>query len=343
MRAETTRQILGEVTKEHRRGGIDVFLSYFYNAHFDPAGFDELRRTGIPSINFYCNSIYQFELVSAVAAKADYAWHAERDARPRYLSVGASPVWVQMGADPNVYHPVEGAARRNAACFVGQRYADRDRWMASLIKAEVPVEIYGPGWRADASRSEQSETRSQEYLGRVQPVAGSFGSYLQALAKTFRCHGWISGSLRLGRQWRYRRDTRRLSPLFERHARGPIPFEKISEIFGMHDVCINFSNVWADGRPGSDLIPHVRLRDFEAPMCRTCYLTGETEEIHHFYEVGHEVDTYSSAGEFVDKVKFYLRDHYAAERLRENGYRRARAQHTWSARFTELLTKTGIA
>jgi hypothetical protein len=31
--------------------------------------------------------------------------------------------------------------------------------------------------------------------------------------------------------------------------------------------------VWADGRSGSPLIPHVRLRDFEATMCRACYLT----------------------------------------------------------------------
>ena len=147
-RARTTEQILAEVAAAKQHGGVDLFLSYFYNSHFDPAGFDELRRLGVPSINFYCNSIYQFELVAGVAAKADISWHAERDARDSYLAVGARPVWVQMGADPAVNRPAGVAARMPAACFVGQNYADRDRWMAALIRGGVPVVIYGPGWGA---------------------------------------------------------------------------------------------------------------------------------------------------------------------------------------------------
>src|SRR6266511_2179574 len=73
-RAETTEKILEEVREARGRGPVHLFLSYFYNAHFDPAGFDELRRLGIPSVNFYCNSIYQFEQVAAVAARADFSW-----------------------------------------------------------------------------------------------------------------------------------------------------------------------------------------------------------------------------------------------------------------------------
>src|SRR5438477_4323262 len=144
MRARTTEQILDEVRFAHRERPVDLFLSYFYNSHFDPSGFNELQRLGVLSVNFYCNSIYQFELVREVAAKADFAWHAERDARILYLDAGANPIWVQMGADPQVYHPVNGIERRQKACFVGQRYADRDRWMAVLIKEQIPVDIYGP-------------------------------------------------------------------------------------------------------------------------------------------------------------------------------------------------------
>ena len=100
VRARTTEQILAEVRVAHRRTPVDLFLSYFYNAHFDPAGFDELRCLGVPSVNFYCNSIYQFSHVAAIARKSDFSWHAERDARDSYLAVGGNPVWVQMGADP---------------------------------------------------------------------------------------------------------------------------------------------------------------------------------------------------------------------------------------------------
>jgi hypothetical protein len=66
-RTRTTEKILDEVRIAHRLSPLHLFLSYFYNSHFDPAGFSELRRLGIPSVNFYCNSIYQFNLVAAVA------------------------------------------------------------------------------------------------------------------------------------------------------------------------------------------------------------------------------------------------------------------------------------
>src|SRR5262249_3216958 len=102
-RAQTTERILNEVREAKRQGPVHLFLSYFYNAHFDPTGFDELRRLSIPSVNFYCNSIHQFKLVAAVASRADFSWYPEKAARASYLAVGAHPVWVQMGADPNIY------------------------------------------------------------------------------------------------------------------------------------------------------------------------------------------------------------------------------------------------
>jgi len=70
---------------------------------------------GVPSINFYCNSIYQFENVASIAAKADFAWHTEKDARSLYLAVGANPIWLQMAADPAVYHPIPASPRRARA------------------------------------------------------------------------------------------------------------------------------------------------------------------------------------------------------------------------------------
>jgi len=339
-RTEITEQIVDEVRTAHRQRSIDLFLSYFYNAHFDPTGFDELRQLGVPSVNFYCNSIHQFANVAGIAAKVDYSWYPEKNARELYVRAGAHPVWVQMAADPEVYRPVPRVPRKTSACFVGQRYADRDRWMASLIRAEIPLEIYGPGWGSEAKRNgEQATNSALSYLGRVQHRPGTVSSYLASARQLVSDYGLFAGALRLTKQIRYRQETRRLSPLFVSHAKGSVPFEKIAEIFASHEVILNFSNVWADSRPASTLIPHVRLRDFEAPMCRTCYLTGHTEEIGEFYEIGKEIDTYRTRDELVDKTRFYLNDQGAAERLRRAGYERARRDHTWSRRFQELFAK----
>lgn len=347
IRARTTEQIVTELREAQRRAPTDLFLSYFYNAHFDPAGFAEVRGMGIPSINFYCNSIHQFDLVKDIAARVDFAWHAEKDARPQYLAAGANPVWAQMAADPEVYRPVSVATRKPSACFVGQRYADRDRWMAALVRAGVPIEIYGSGWgcgaESDQAGNHVEHQSEKNVLGRSRAPVGSWRSYLYAAHQNIRRNGVASGVMRSARQLSYRRETRSLARLLAANARGTVRPGGIAGVFSEHEVCLNFSNVWSDGRPGSRLIPHVRLRDFEAPMCRTCYLTGYTEEITEFYESGREIDTYRSPEELVDKTRFYLQHDTAAEKLRDAGYRRAVADHTWTRRFAELFRKTGLA
>ena len=78
-------------------------------------------------------------------------------------------------------------------------------------------------------------------------------------------------------------------------------------------------------------------------MCRTCFLTAQTDEIEEFYEVGKEIDTYRTTEELIDKTRFYLSHPATAETLRAAGYARALRDHTWERRFEELFRKTGIA
>lgn len=347
VRADLTQRMIDEVRQAHRDHPIDLFLSYFYNAHFDPAGFAEIHQLGIPSVNFYCNSIYQFDLVAEVAAAANWAWHAEKHARSLYLNVGARPVWVQMGADPDVYRPIMGEQRQPNACFVGQRYADRDRWMFRLAQAGVPLAIYGPGWVGNDGAATTGPTGAVvaecgPYLGRRNYAPGSLPAYLNVIARNIEKSGLCGGLARSWRQACYRRESRRLLPALAPWAQGPVPFTQICSVFSRHEVVLNFAAVWADGAPGSNLINHVRLRDFEAPMCRTCYLTGHTDEIEEFYEVGKEIDSYRSPEELVEKIRHYLRHPQDGERLRDAGFRRAVGQHTWNHRFAQLFSEIGL-
>jgi spore maturation protein CgeB len=343
-RSQITQKIIDEVKQAHRQNPIDLFLSYFYNSHFDPAGFEEIHQLGIPTVNFYCNSIYQFELVAQIAAKVNFSWHAEKLARESYLKVGANPVWVQMGADPDVYHPVENISRQPKACFVGQRYADRDRLLAELINNQIPIDIYGSGWvkavESDKNSAQSQEESKTEYLGRKLQAPGSFNSYAHTAWSFIKNEGAIAGLKRTIRQLNYRSQSRQLDSIIAKSAYGFA--ESITETFAEYEVILSFSNVWADGRPGSKLIPHVRLRDFEAPMCRTCYLTRHTDEIAEFYELGKEIDTYSSSEELVEKTRFYLNHPDEAEKLRNAGYQRALRDHTWECRFEQLFKEIVI-
>lgn len=361
VRSQLTEAIVDEVKQLHQKQKIDLFLSYFYDSHFDPSGFSEIRKLGIPSVNFYCNSIYQFELVAEIAAAVDYAWHAEKHAKNSYLNVGASPIWVQMGGNPDLYTPVKNISRQKKACFVGQRYADRAIYLASLIDAEIPVNIYGKSWgwepsiqsniieeKQDQDKQNKLDDKVNEdsrnqtsYLGRSTPPIGAWQSYLNVISQTLGEFGLLKGSLNIVKQFQDRQQTKQLMPKLKRAAQGFA--DSIPETFSTHEVVLNFSNVWANGRPGSALIPHVRLRDFEAPLCKSCYLTGYSDEIAEFYDLGKEIDTYRSPEELVDKTRFYLEHPEAAAQLREAGYQRALRDHTWESRFRELFSKIGLS
>jgi hypothetical protein len=244
-----------------------------------------------------------------------------------------------MGADPKICHPVDGVRRELKVCFVGQRYADRDRWLAALVKADVPIAIYGSGWCPDEDNKPSARKRPI-YLGREQLTPGTLSSYLRAVSCAVRSAGVLGGLFRVAAMSKYRSATRKLDPLLCLHAKGRAG--DLSTTLSGYEVCLNLSNVWADGFPLSPLLPHVRLRDFEAPMCRTCYLTGHSREITEFYEIGREIDTYRSKEELVDKTRFYLRHPETAERLREAGWQRARRDHTWQQRFVRLFRATGL-
>jgi spore maturation protein CgeB len=245
-----------------------------------------------------------------------------------------------MGADPDLYHPVD-VPRRAQACFIGQNYADRAQSAAALINAGVPVEVYGSGWGGPATPPAAGD-RETSYLGRPQPAPGSTGGYVKVIREIIARDGVVAGTKRIAGRLAHRRSQRQHAALFQAHAGGPIPFTQMLDVFGRSEVCLNFSNVWADGQPGSRLIPHVRLRDFEAPMCRTCYLTGHSDEVGEFYDIGREIDTYRTTDELIDKTRFYLSNPDAAERLRDAGYQRARGHHTWTHRFAELFAKAQI-
>jgi spore maturation protein CgeB len=92
----------------------------------------------------------------------------------------------------------------------------------------------------------------------------------------------------------------------------------------------------------AERLTHLRLREFEAPMSGALYLTEDQPELAEYFEPGREVLTYTSPDDLLDKARFYLARQEDSERIRHNGWLRARREHTWQQRFKELFDVLGF-
>ena len=71
-RIKFSEMLLSDIKEQHLQKKIDLFFSYFYSASILPEVIDEIRALGIMTVNFYCNNIHQFDLVSEIAPHYDY-------------------------------------------------------------------------------------------------------------------------------------------------------------------------------------------------------------------------------------------------------------------------------
>ena len=85
------------------------------------------------------------------------------------------------------------------------------------------------------------------------------------------------------------------------------------------------------------------MRDFEAPMSGSLYLTHNNPDLHALYRVGEEIVTYSSPEECADRVVYCLSHESQAQEIARAGRERARREHTWDHRLARLLALLGAA
>ena len=81
----------------------------------------------------------------------------------------------------------------------------------------------------------------------------------------------------------------------------------------------------------------INLRIFETLAARSFLLTDYTCELAELFKVGQEIETYSSAEELEDKVKYYLQHDDQRIKIAQKGYEKFLESYTWKSRLTELL------
>lgn len=86
----------------------------------------------------------------------------------------------------------------------------------------------------------------------------------------------------------------------------------------------------------------MKLRDFDATMCGSVYVTSRSKSISMIFEEGVELDCWSSFEECANKIKFYLDNNDCSEKMGRAARKAAIQRHSWDIRISETFAKLGF-
>lgn len=82
----------------------------------------------------------------------------------------------------------------------------------------------------------------------------------------------------------------------------------------------------------------IKARVFEVPGAGGCLLTESAEHLEDYYRSGSEVEIFEGVDDLAEKIRFLLTHPRHRDAMAQTGYRRTQAEHTYEARFAELLS-----
>jgi spore maturation protein CgeB len=320
----TNERLLQAFRDALRTAPIDLFYAYLYSSVVYPETIDLIRQSGVPTVNFSCNNVHQFDLVRDIAPRFDACVVPEVAAQHDFLAVGARPLRIQLAANPRVYRPLP-EPRVYDVTFVGQRYADRAQFLSYLRCNGVDVRAWGAGWQP-VKRLDVAHARAALALVEDERFDGLARLVRQRLAR-----GWVP------------QDSEAPANGVDTSAfGGPRLLQRdLIRMFSQSRISLGFATA-GDSHLGAHRLTHLRLREFEAPMSGALYLTEQQPELAEYFQPGTEILTYSDRGDLLDKVSYFLGHPEQAERIRRAGLERARREHTWQHRFSDLFRALGL-
>ena len=332
-RSRVTKELLRQIRVAHSERLIDLFFSYFYDACVLPEAIDEIRSMGIKTVNWYCNGSYQLHLVSEISPHYDWCLVPERFRLDDYKAMGANPIYCQEAANPNICKPYDLPVEFDVT-FVGQAYGDRPAYIKYLLDQGIDVRVWGWGWQ-DFSPDRMSVRRFQ-FLDRPIRIAKAL-----LTPAGWRAVGRRLINLAAASSEKTAKGCPEQVRLPASVLGGILSDEEMIRMYSRSKINIGFSTC-GNTHETERRILQVRLRDFEVPMSGGFYMVEYMEELKEFFEVGKEMICYYDKADLVHKIKYYLSHDSEREEIRQAGYLRAKNDHSWQKRFTDVFNQAGL-
>lgn len=309
-KARTWEKTLAFSREQQMRGGVGFFLGYLYPWQVDEAAIRELQRSGIPCVNFFCDNLREFRKIPAAYQHFDLHWVPEYEALPMYRKAGLPhvhapmPCWV-----PERYRSLP-AKESGLPTFIGTADVLRHNLFSEAFASGADFTVCGRGW---------ADQPAIESLA-VAPKAGLVRSQFMF----FRRHG-LAG---LRSKIVDKLNPPHLQTIPSSRAGRMLSSEDYVRITREAPVTLGVSRVPSPAYSLRNPVKYSRLRDIEAPMLGACYLTEYTEGLASLYEIGKEVEAYTSPDDLTEKLKHLSRSPEKRRQLRIAGQRRALTDHS---------------
>ncbi len=303
-RGEMSERLWDQIRIAHAARPLDAVISYCFSSDIEAALIERTVASGIPWVNFYCDSTYAFDRVEALARVTSLNWFPERAAAPSYRAAGRPALCRPYAMNPAALPEAACETADYALGFVGAPTGNRVLRLAGLRLLGCSTEVRGEGWqRAKTSPVGPGAARPQPPRDR-------------------RARG------RLGE----RVLMRALRP-FVRRWGGALTDDEMAPFLSRCRMVLGLN----EGRDTQGRYrSYLKLRDVEFPGFGCCYLTQDCEDVAHAFDVGREVFTFRHLAEAASLVRRNMRHPEAARAMGRAARRRVLAEHTWAARLPEL-------
>lgn len=318
MKEKVSEDLLQLFNNENSKKHIDLFFGYFTEGMIDFSILSEIKKKDVVTTNFSCNNIHQFYLVKNIAKYFDYNLYSEKDAKKHYDGIRVNSIWWPMASNPKYFFPRD-IKKNYKVTFVGANYGLRAKYINYLLEHNINVDVFGPGWKFGANTKSRSLLKHYSLIAQyfMQINVNNQAKYSGLIAE----HDF----------------KRKVAKNFPKNMHSIVSDEKLIDLYSESEISLGFLEVFDQHDPSKNILKHMHLRDFEAPMCRALYVTGYSDELANMFTPEKEVITYRDSYELLDKIKYYLNNEKQQEIIREAGYKRALSEHTYQKRFTDLF------
>ncbi|HWC50892.1 MAG TPA: DUF3880 domain-containing protein, partial [Nitrospira sp.] len=291
-------QLIRLATTLKAAGRLDLMFFIVYDDFLSVETAQQLRTLHVPMINYHVDMAFQWYRVIRTAPYFDVLAVAQLTNAEHLKPYNDHILWMPMAANPKYYRPKAYGAvdYHQAVSFVGSFNPYRRALLKACVQQGIKPVVFGRGWRPDAPNVYEFDWDWHKVLHDLRYYA----------RPRWRAEGLQSVTGPLKRKWARRHV---FEPLDGPEFHPPCPDEAIPQVFRSSCVNLGFSDTgWhADEMLLESKNLQCRLRDFEVPMSGGFYLVQRAPDHAEYYRLGREIETWSEAGELVEKALFYSR------------------------------------